>query len=94
VVEQYVRDGITAEELESQKSFFAGNFQVRLGTNVGVATQLTYAEKFGFGPKYLDEFPARVRAVTREQVNAAIRKHIHPDRMILVVAGDHQAVPK
>jgi zinc protease len=94
VVEKYVRDGITAEEVETQKSFFAGNFQVRLGTNAGVATQLTYAEKFGFGPKYLDDYPARFRAVTREQVNAAIRKHIHPERMILVVAGNHPTVPK
>jgi zinc protease len=94
VVEQYVRDGITPEEVESQKSFFAGNFQVRLGTNAGVATQLTYAEKFGFGAKYLDEYPARFRAVTQAQVNEAIRKHIHPDAMILVVAGDHQEVPK
>ncbi|HET9952111.1 MAG TPA: pitrilysin family protein [Candidatus Eisenbacteria bacterium] len=94
VVEQYVRDGITAEEVESQKSFFAGNFQVRLGTNAGVAAQLTYAEKFGFGPKYLDDYPARFRAVTLGQVNEAIRKHIHPDRMILVVAGDHKEVPK
>jgi zinc protease len=89
-----VRDGITPEEVESQKSFFAGNFQVRLGTNAGVATQLTYAEKFGFGAKYLDEYPARFRAVTQAQVNEAIRKHIHPDAMILVVAGDHQEVPK
>ncbi len=93
VVSAYVRDGITPEEVETQKSFFAGNFQVRLGTNAGVATQLTYAEKFGFGPKYLDEYPARFRAVTREQVNEAIRKHLHPDRMHLVVAGDLREVP-
>jgi len=94
VIAQYVRDGITAEEVETQKSFFAGNFQVRLGTNAGVATQLTYAEKYGFGAKYLDEYPARFRAVTREGVNAAIRKHLHPDRMHLVVAGDLRDVPK
>ncbi|MEK7316039.1 MAG: pitrilysin family protein [Candidatus Eisenbacteria bacterium] len=94
VIAQYVRDGITAEEVETQKNFFAGNFQVRLGTNAGVATQLTYAEKYGFGPKYLDEYPARFRAVTREEVNAAIRKHLHPDRMHLVVAGDLPEVPK
>ncbi|MEK7347860.1 MAG: pitrilysin family protein [Candidatus Eisenbacteria bacterium] len=94
VIAQYVRDGIGAEEVETQKSFFAGNFQVRLGTNTGVATQLTYAEKFGFGAKYLDEYPARFRAVTREEVDAAIRKHLHPDRMHVVVAGDLRDVPK
>lgn len=94
VVATYVRDGITPEEVETQKSFFAGNFQVQQGTNAGVASQLTVAEKFGFGPKYLDEYPARFRAVTREQVNEAIRKHLHPDKMHLVIAGDLPAVPQ
>jgi zinc protease len=94
VIEQYVREGITEQEVETQKSYFAGNFQVQLGTNAGVAAQLSYAEKFGFGPKYLDEYPGRFRAVTREQVNTAIRAHLHPDRMNLVVAGDHKEVPR
>jgi zinc protease len=94
VIDQYVRDGITDEEVAVQKSFFAGNFQVQLGTNAGVAAQLSYAEKYGFGPKYLDEYPTRFRAVTKEQVNAAIRAHLHPDKMNLVVAGDLASVPQ
>lgn len=51
------------------------------------------AEKFGFGPKYLDEFPARIKAVTREQVNAATKKHFFPDKLHVIVAGDLATVP-
>ncbi len=94
VIEQYVAEGITEEEVETQKNFFAGNFQVRLGTNAGVAQQLSYAEKIGLGPKYLDEYPARFRAVTREQVNEAIRAHLHADKMHLVIAGDFTEMPR
>jgi zinc protease len=94
VIEQYAREGITDEEVAVQKSYFAGNFQVQLGTNAGVAAQLSFAEKYGFGPRYLDDYPARFRAVTKEQVNAAIRAHMHPDRMHLVIAGDLQQVPQ
>lgn len=94
VMEKYATEGITQGELDVQKSFFAGNFQVRLGTNTGVATALVTAERFGFGPSYLDEYPGRIRAVTREQVNAAIRAHLRPDRLHLVVAGDLDRLPE
>ena len=84
---------VTEEELQTQKSFFAGNYRVNLGSNGGVAGALITAERFGFGPSYLDEYPERLQKVTREQVNAAIRKHLHPDKLDLVVAGDLVKLP-
>src|SRR5690606_34733821 len=56
---KYAREGATEAEVEVQKSFFAGNYRVNLGSNAGIATALVAAEKFGFGPRYLDEFPER-----------------------------------
>ncbi|MBI4363792.1 MAG: insulinase family protein [Candidatus Latescibacteria bacterium] len=94
VIEGYCREGITEEEVAIQKSFFAGNYQVRLATNAGTAQALAVAEKFGYGPSYLDEFPDRVRRVTREQVNAAIRTHLDPSKMNVVVAGDLDRLPE
>jgi len=93
VIQQYCRDGITQEEVETQKSFFAGNYQVQLATNGGIAQALAVAEKFGYGPSYLDEFPERVRRVTKEQVDAAIRAHLNPAKLNLVVAGDLEKLP-
>jgi zinc protease len=92
-IEKFAKEGITDEEVEIQKNFFAGNFQVNLGSNAGVANALVVAEKFGFGPKYLDEYPGRIRAVTKEQVNAAMRKHLSPDKLHVVVAGDLDKLP-
>jgi zinc protease len=92
-IEKFGREGVTDEEVAAQKSFFAGNFQVGLGSNAGVAAALVNAEKFGFGPKYLDEFPARIKAVTKEQVNAATKAHFFPSRLNLVVAGDLDKLP-
>jgi zinc protease len=94
VIDEYAKDGPTQEEIDAQKSFFAGNFQVRLGTNAGVAQALVDAEKFGFGPSYLDEYPARIRAVTRGQVLAALRAHLSPDALTTVVAGDLTSLPQ
>jgi zinc protease len=94
VIAQYLREGATPAEIEVQKSFFAGNFQVGLGTNAGVASALASAEKYGFGPRYLDEYPARVRAVTPAQVEAALRKHVANGALDVIVSGDLEALPR
>jgi zinc protease len=94
VIATYARDGATDAEVEAQKSFFAGNFKVGLGTNGGVADALVSAEKYGFGPKYLDEYPARINSVTTAQANAAMRKHFAADRLHLIVAGDLDKLPE
>jgi zinc protease len=93
-IDRYASGGITDDEVLVQKEFFAGNYRVRLGTNGGVAAALCTAEKFGFGPSYLDDYPKRIRAVTRDQVNDVIRHRIHPEKMHLVVAGDLSAIPE
>ena len=92
-IEKFAKEGLTDAEVESQKSFFAGNYQVGLGSNAGIASALVTAEKFGFGPKYLDEYPARMRAVTKEQANQAMKLHFFPDRLHVIVAGDLDKVP-
>jgi zinc protease len=93
VVDTFAREGITPEEVEVQKNFFAGNYQVGLGSNAGVASSLVTAEKFGYGPSYLDDYPTRMRRVTKEQVDAAIRAHLLPSKLHVVVAGDIEALP-
>jgi len=91
---KYAREGATDAEVQTQKSFFAGNYRVGLGSNAGIAAALVTAEKFGFGPRYLDEFPARIASVTTDQANAAMRRHFFPDRLHLVVAGDLETLPE
>ncbi|HEX7828315.1 MAG TPA: pitrilysin family protein, partial [Thermoanaerobaculia bacterium] len=86
-IQKFAKEGVTDAEVEAQKSFFAGNYQVGLGSNAGIAAALVNAEKFGFGPKYLDEFPVRIKTVTRDEVNAAMRKHFFPEKLHTIVAG-------
>jgi zinc protease len=83
-----VGDGITDAEVDAYTSNFVGTFKVGLATNAGIAARLVEAEFFGFGPRYLDEFPSLVLAVTPDQVNSALRRHIDLDRLTIVVAGE------
>jgi len=81
------RGGITADELEYRKSAAAGQFAVTLETTHGLAEQLLRCAERGLEISWLDEFPAKLRALTAAQVNAAIRKHLDPEKMVTVKAG-------
>jgi zinc protease len=48
----------------------------------------------GYEPSWLDGYPRAVKALTREQVNAAIKAHINPSAMVLVEAGSVPAAAK
>jgi zinc protease len=41
----------------------------------------------GMPLEFVDEYPARVKAITRDEVNGAIRKYLNPATMTLVKAG-------
>jgi zinc protease len=81
------KDGVTAEELDYRKSAIAGSFAVSLETSDGLAEQLLRCAERGFAVSWLDEFPGKIRALTLAQVNAAIKKHLDPAKMVTIKAG-------
>ena len=91
VLREYVEQGISSEELEDEKSSAVGSFKVSLSTNGGLAAALWNAEFYRLGLDYVDRYPQLIRAVTTEEVNAAIRKYFRPDHLTVVVAGDLDA---
>jgi zinc protease len=90
VVREYVEHGIEAEELANEKSSATGSFKVGLATNAGLAQALWNSEFYQLGTDYIDRFPQIIEAVTREEVNAAIRKYFRPDHLTIVIAGDYE----
>jgi zinc protease len=86
-IRRFVRDGITAKELADEKSSHSGRFQVDLGSNGGMAHAIDAAVYYGLGVSYLDEFPALVAAVTREQADAGFAKRVDPEKFTIVSAG-------
>jgi zinc protease len=91
VLREYVEHGIRPEELEDEKASAVGSFKVSLSTNAGLAAALWNAEFYRLGLDYVDRYPQLIRAVTAEEVNAAIRKYFRPDHLTVVVAGDIEA---
>ncbi len=81
------KDGITAEELAYRKSAVAGQFTVSLEKTDGLAEQLLHCVERGFPVSWLDEFPSKTIALTLEEVNTAIQRHLDPAKMVTVKAG-------
>jgi zinc protease len=86
-LEAWHAGGITDAELTRAKSEFAGTYQVGLATSGGMAGTILLMLNRGMPLEFVDEYPARVNAITREQVNSAIRKYLDPAKMTLVKAG-------
>lgn len=78
---------VKAEELQDAQQYLLGSIPFRVTTAGRVAEQLLQIERFGLGFSYLDDFRAKVASVTASSVQAAARKHLDPDRLIVVAVG-------
>lgn len=82
------RDGFTAEELARYRSGFLQNRAQARGnesTLAGLLLSRRYANRTMAFEQALDE---RIAAVTLEQANEALRKHLDPARIVIVRVGD------
>lgn len=86
-IRRVLAGGVTPREVDEAVAYLTGRFPLRLETNAGMADVLWAMEHFALGPDYVERYAGYYRAVTVAQVNAAARRHLHPDRATLVVAG-------
>jgi zinc protease len=91
-IERAATEGFTAEELEAAKTGWLKSREVGRSSDSSLAgllnNYLYYSRNLGFDAARED----RVRKLTREDVNAAIKKHLTYARMISVRAGDFKKV--
>lgn len=87
VLSQYRQKGITTEELKREATGAAGLFTVSLRSSLNIARVLTRFEALGLGVEGVDSHARRIMAVKKSEVDAAITKYLHPEKMVTVLAG-------
>jgi zinc protease len=89
-ITKLVADGVTPKELDESRRYLVGSIPRALETNAAIANFIQVAEFFELGLDYDQRLPDLLGAVTLDQVNAAARRALHPDRATLVIAGPYE----
>ncbi len=87
VLGEYIKNGITDRELTDLTNQAVAGFQIGLRTDLAIAGTITSIAFLGFGVDELDSYPAKMKSVTKEQVNEAVRKYFRLDQAVTVVCG-------
>jgi zinc protease len=86
-LEKWWRDGVTDQEVAERKQGLVGGYLVGLSTTTGLANTLLTDVQRGYDVDWLFGYPDAINALTRDQINGAIKKHLNPSVMVLVKAG-------
>jgi zinc protease len=86
-LDRWWKDGVTEQELTVRKQGLVGSYLVGLSTTAGLANAILTDVQRGYDVSRVDTFPEAVKALTRDEVNSAIKNHLNPGVMVSVKAG-------
>ncbi len=79
---------VPADELEASKRSIAASFALSLEQPTRVLNFAVARKIYGLPTDYWDRYPARIMAITAEDVQRVARKYLNPDALQLVAVGD------
>ena len=83
---------VTAEELESARSYLTGVFSLGVATQDGVLGQLSTVYLDRLPENYLETYRERIRALSADDVLAAARRHFDSASAQIVLVGDRAQI--
>jgi zinc protease len=87
-LERLLKDGVAADELEKARQGLLQSRELSRSSDFYVLGRLDRSLRVGQTLAYDAEFDKRLAALTPDDVLAALRKHIDPKRLVVVIAGD------
>jgi zinc protease len=86
-----LRDELVADqELEDGRDYLTGSLPLQLETNEGIASTLLHMELYQLGDDYIIRYPDLMRAVTKEQIQAAAHQYLDPEHYALAIVGPYE----
>jgi zinc protease len=87
-IARMLKDGFTAEEVEAAKSGYLQSREVSRAQDNELASRLNSYLFLGRTLKWDADLDAKLRALTPEQISAAMRRHIDPAKITIIKSGD------
>jgi zinc protease len=88
VLKKLHKDGITAEQLSSAKSYIKGQFPPSIETSGQLAQLIARHEFLGLDDSEVNQMEQRIDGVTMEMAKAAIAKHFPLENLTFVLVGN------
>jgi zinc protease len=87
-LEKAIKEGFTAEEIASAKTGWLQSRNVARSNDTALAGQLAQSDYDGVTMAYAADLEAKVAALTPQQIQDALRRHLDLSSMSIVKAGD------
>jgi zinc protease len=87
-LDKLLADGVTQEELDRAKQGYLQSQKVRRTSDVALSATLSELSHQGRTMKFIADLERKISELTPEQVAVAVQKHLHPQDLIIVRAGD------
>jgi zinc protease len=84
----FLEQGPTDQELEEAKHGIINAFPLELSNNAKIAQTVSELSFYGLPSNYLKTYQEEVSKVTLDQIKKAFHRHIHPEKMALIVVGN------
>ena len=84
---KFLTEGPTEEQLTKTKRSIINSFPLKMGSNGQIAGQLGAIGFYGLPLDYLDNYLAKIQAVTAEDVKAAMKKALEDSNMLTITVG-------
>jgi predicted Zn-dependent peptidase len=91
-LESLVIDGVTREEVDAARDYAAGVFGLHLETAGQIASRLNQILVYGLPDDYYHLYRDSIRSVSTEEVTSAVKAHIRPDEVQVVIVGDADSI--
>jgi zinc protease len=87
VLGEFLARGPTPQELAAAKKNLIDGQALRIDSNAKLLGYLSLIGFHGLPLDYLDQFPRKVEAITRDDVKAAFQRHVKPDNLVTVIVA-------
>jgi len=87
VLDGFLRDGPTAAELKAAKQNLADGLALRIDSNAKLLGYLAVIGYYNLPLTWLDDYAAKVNAVTADQVKQAFARHVKAENLVTVIVA-------
>ena len=90
IIEGMKKKKPTLEEMEWAKNTLTNQFIFSFASSASLVSQKMQLAYDGQPDDYLEKYPQRLAAITLEDLDRAVEKHLHPESALLLVVGKEE----